>query len=143
MLLAEQIVAEYLRNEDIGTNPVDEGPWPIFVGRLPTTPDAVIAVHRDSVPTQGRHHGTGETIHQEGLQIRVRHKEYTEGQQKILEISLNFDTIVRKILSVGVKQYRIQSISQFSTPMFIGPDPNNRCNFVLNCLASIAELQSA
>jgi hypothetical protein len=140
MILAEQILAEFLRIKDIGTDPSRQGPWPIFVGRLPTDPDTAIAIHRDTVPTQGRLR-TGQTVHEEGIQIRVRHKQYLEGQKKILEISSVFDSVLRVVLSVETKQYRIQTISQFTTPAFIGPDPNNRCNFTLNCLASIQEIE--
>jgi len=137
MVPAEQVISEYLRSVLLGSNPRQKTLWPVFYGRLPNEPDACIAVHRDSIPTEGRHHRSGQTQHHEGLQIRVRHQQYSEGQAKIEEISDSLDTIVRKVLSVGTKRYRIQSVTQLTTPSFIGPDTNNRLNFVLNCSASI------
>lgn len=140
MIYAEQIITEFLREIGIGTDPARNGPWPIFVGRIPTDPDACIAAHRDMVPTEGRYHRTGETVHREGIQIRVRHKQYLEGQKRVLAISQAFDNVVNYTLSVETKRYKIQAIHQITTPIYIGPDPNDRQNFTLNCLATIHEV---
>lgn len=141
MILSEQIISQLIQNEWIGSDPLATGApgeWPIYVGRMPTTPDDCIAVQRDSLPTEGRTR-LGTEGH-EGLQIRVRHTQYEPAQKKMLEIAKFFDTVYRQIVAYDGRQFRIQCIVQPNRPIFIGPDPNTRCNFVLNCVTSIQEV---
>jgi hypothetical protein len=139
MILAEQVIAELLRKYDAGTYPDDNLPWPVFVGRLPTEPDECIAVYRVEIPTEGRIHRIGTAGH-EGLQVRSRHKEYEPAQKKILEIAELFDQVLRDEVTYETGRYRINAITQTTRAAWIGPDPNNRANFVLNCMASINEV---
>jgi len=140
MIPSEQIVSEYLRTVLLGTNPRQKAEWPVFVGRIPNEPDGCIAVHRESIPTEGRHQRTGETQHHDGVQIRVRNTQYSEAQTKIEEIAESLDLIARIEVTVGSKRYRLNSVTQMTTPAFMGPDSNNRTNWVLNCSASIQAL---
>jgi hypothetical protein len=139
MILAEQIIAELLRNKGVGSDPIDNSPWPVFIGRIPTDPDNCIGVQRDIVPTEGRIHRIG-TVGQEGIQIRVRHREYQEAQKKILEIAQLLDEVRREQVSYEAMLYSVDAISQPIRPLWIGPDPNSRSNFVLNCTSSIRKV---
>lgn len=140
MILVEQIIVEYLIKKQIGTFPNQTAQWPIYKGRIPDEPDRCIAIHRESTPTEGRLHRTGQTVQHEGFQVRTRSKDYPEAQKKILEIASLFDSIRREVLSVGTERFRIQCVNQITTSVFIGPDTNDRLNFTLNCTASIQQV---
>lgn len=140
MIPSEEVLTAYLTSKQIGSPPSQQAKWPVFAGKLPNEPHACIVVYRAPSPMQGRIQRTGESIRQEGLQIRVREKEYLVGEVKIGEISDALDKIKRAVLSVGTKRYRIQSVTQITPPFYMGPDSNDRVNFTLNCLASIKEI---
>lgn len=131
-----EVLAELLRSFDIATDPVQQGPWPCFVGQLLTDPDNALSIADAVAVTDGRLHRTGETMGLQAYQVRIRSLEYAVAREKAWEISSKFDEIRRLELAVETDLYLIQGVHQENRPVFIGPDPNNRMNFVINGRAS-------
>lgn len=136
---ASEVVAELLRQNTIGTNPLDNLEWPIFTATLQSEPDEAIAVADYGKPVDGRLHRTGETILFWGVQTTVRSSRFQKAREKIYEIWKFCEGVTRTEVTVQDQSYVIQAIHQLLTPSYIGSDPNNRIVFTLNSLVCFAE----
>ena len=128
-----EILFELLVQENIGTDPADNKPWPVFVGNQPDTLPQSIALFDIVMPVEGRIQKTGETIAHEGVQVRVNAKRYDEAREKIKEIQVLFDAVLKVIVSVGNDQYEVHCVHQVRTPAYIGQDESDRDSFTLDC----------
>lgn len=143
-----KVMAEYLRKENLATDPLRDkrpdgkfGPWPVFADAFDTDPDEAIGITTTGRPTSGRLMRTGETIFHWQFQTRVRSKTAASAFQKVMEVFSAYDQVVRYQLSVEDKYYQIQSVSQMMAPTNMGKDPNNRHNFVLNSITTFKEVE--
>ena len=137
--LAEEVIAQVLRELKLGTDPLTKGLWPVFTGSRGTDPDEIIMVTNNSIESNGRIQATGETQGLEGVQIRVRSLKQKSASARVIKIANAFDSLLRLQLTVEDKSYLVQAVHRLGTPIAMGPDPNNRVSFALNCVASISE----
>lgn len=129
----EQILAALLRSLGVGTDPVDELPWPVFALVWPNDPDEIVGIHDMSMKTDGRIQRTGETLAFEGVQIRVRSKKLSSASKQIRTIALALDEVLNDEVSVEHTRYEIPGVHQLRTPAYIGEDENDRKEFTLDC----------
>ena len=84
------IMAQYLIEEGILSDPDDSNDWPVYVGLMPDdgVVDHNIAASIDTAPLKdGRVMGSGENIFHYGFQILIRSVEYNPGYLKTSEIA--------------------------------------------------------
>jgi hypothetical protein len=141
-----ELLFELLRQEEIGTDPIDKKPWPLFIGNKPDAVAGVtiadsIALFDIGLPTQGRLQSTGETIGHEGIQIRVTSKTYRAGREKMFEIKEAMDAVVRAEVSFENDTYLIQAVHLLRMPVYIGQDENDRDSFTLDCSMSSRKVE--
>jgi ribosomal protein L20A (L18A) len=128
-----EVIAELIRSWDEGTNPLQEGPWPVFVNQMPNQPYSAIVIADDGAPNTGRIHRTGQTTGLPAYQLRVRATKMKEAKEKAYELGRRFDLVRRDEVTVEDVVYVVQAIHQENVlPTFIGPDPDNRMNYVIN-----------
>jgi hypothetical protein len=115
--------------------------WPAYASQEPNQPDEVITVYDTAGILQGRIQLSGDTVEQSGIQIRVRANTRQAGYDKVKAIELAFATAVYKAtLMLGDSTYTIHSLTQRSSILELGRDPNNsdRYLFTVNYTVSLS-----
>lgn len=143
---AAKIVQQALVNRAIGTPPVSNGSWPIFVSNLPDTPDNLIVVSRGVDDFHGRVQVTGQVQLHFGIQVRIRATDEETANAKLKQILDAFDThptcIYREAVTIAGITYCIQTINR--TPLLVGPmtEPgvSKRQVVFVNALADIIQI---
>lgn len=145
--LAEEVVAALLIEEAVGCLPEADGQWPTFIGSIPTDADkdldeAQVLIGEEDV-TEGRIHRTGEVQGFEQFQYYVRGKTFVETREQLTAVMAVFDSVGVSLpyeLNVEDKYYRVWGIHRLTSPVWMGPDANNRPVFTLNCRLKVTEV---
>ena len=131
-----EVVVAYLIAEGGGTTPTDNLDWPIYSNKLPTSPHNAMVVRDTEGTTDGRIHGTGESIIHPGIQVTVRGETFPVGHAKIVDIAALLDA-VRRDDHLG---YRLQSANRGPIAPLATEEDTQRELFVVNALLTIKEL---
>jgi len=125
----------------VGTEPEDEGDWPIYAGNEPNLPDPLIIVYDTSGITQGRIQRTGETVEHHGIQFQIRGVDYPTTWTKADELRQVIDEQVKySKLTVDDSKYTIHAITRQSGPIALGKEQGtHRFLFTLNAIVSLCE----
>jgi len=108
--------------------------WPVYVGHMPATPDNVVCVYDTAGRREGRLMGTGESQSKPGWQVRVRGRTHPVAIARMNLIKAHLDSILREAVRVGEVAYVIQAVTQTTTVLPLGQEPEGerRVHFTLN-----------
>lgn len=126
----------------LGTNPADDGSWPIQVGNEPDSPDDLVVVYDTSGLMTGRIHRTGEKVEHRGVMVQVRGVDHPTAYAKTEAVRVAMDESVHNVtVTVGDDAYIVHAITRQSGPLSLGREPGtNRALFTLNLVLTINQL---
>jgi len=125
------ILRQLLVDLSLGTDPADEGIWPVYQGREPDTPDKTITTYDTEGVQDGRTMVGGRVYEHHGSQIRVRAANEPTAFEKAREIAVDLDEGEYYVaVTISTSTYLVQSISRVSGPLSIGKEPNSQRNLI-------------
>lgn len=142
------IIRDLLVTLGLGTDPDDDGSWPIFVSREPNTPDSVITLYNAASKSQGRRMVNGITVEHYGIQVRVRDASPTGGWVKANALAVALDqTIALDDVTVedtdgtGSSTYKVYTVSRVGGILSLGKEtPTSKRNlFTINALVALRQ----
>ena len=136
------VVRWLLIDLSLGTDPGDEGSWPIHASSEPDSPDNLIAVYDTAGVTGGRIQRTGETIEHRGIMVQVRGTGQPTAWAKAEAIKTALDESVDKsLVTVGSSDYIVYAITRHSGPVSLGREPStNRFLFTINAVVALRQI---
>ena len=126
----------------IGTDPANEGSWPIFASSEPDLPDSLITLYDTAGIGDGRIQRGGEAPKHHGMSIQVRGVDDPTAWVKMDTLVGAISESTRNTLvDVGDNQYIVYAITIQSGPLALGREPGtNRFLFTINVLAAIRQI---
>lgn len=129
------VLAALLVSAGLGTDPSDDGGWPVFATSEPDSPDEVITVYDTTGKSDGRLHVTGESTAHFGFQIRVRSLLPADGWLKAdsirnwLALGVYQDNV-----TLGSKNYLVHAATNIGQVLSLGKEvpASRRSLFTLN-----------
>lgn len=121
--------------------------WPLYVHHLPPADDAKVKTNAGAVmDTAGLKDGrlmAGPTMQHYGMQILMRGKTYEEAWVKINAVARSLDGIHTDVITRGIEDYMIDSVTQTSNPVYIGLEEGQgrRKLFTVNLIATIKQVE--
>ena len=136
------VVRYALIDQSLGTLPINDGSWPIYVNREPDSPDSCITIYDTTDVKQGRIQIDGAIVQKRGIQIRVRAKDHETAWPKADAISDNInETILLTSVTISLSTYVIHAIHQESGPVNLGKEveSSKRNVFTINALVDLKQ----
>lgn len=134
------ITAQLLVDLGLGTDPNDNGDWPVYVNSEPSTPDNCLTVYDTTDRDDGRAMVSGERQVFFGYQIRIRARNHKVGWLKAHEIAISLDeNVYETSVILEGNTYVVHSCNRISGVLPLGKEsPTSKRNlYTLNFLASI------
>ena len=113
------ILASYIRQESLMTDPADNTDWPLYISYFPDVKTEMGAIYDTSGKKLGRYM-TGTVVERFGITLKIRSKDYNTGWVKMEAIIARLDTIKNEEITVDGEDYIIQNVSLLSS--FNSPD---------------------
>lgn len=144
----EHIIRDLLVTLGLGTDPDDDGSWPMFVSQEPNAPDSVITVTGTSSRLQGRFQKTGETQEHYGFQLQVRDANHKDGSKKANELVVALDESIKRndvtiedVVGTGSSTYRVYAVTRTTGVLSLGKDvaTSKRNLFTINAVVSLQQ----
>jgi len=131
------LVARALNDLKVGTDPSENGKWPVYVTEEPDKPDDVITIIDTQGTLEGRLQISGVIVEKLGIQIRIRSVSSTP--KKPQEIRDALDQQIRNTaVIVSGTTYTIVSVSRTSNIIPIGSAPLSSLNlFTINAQVTL------
>jgi len=135
------VLAEYLRQESLMTDPADKTDWPLYISYMPDVKTKIGSIYDTTNLKLGRHMN-GEVIQEYGIQIKICSDVFNDGWAKIEALSLRLDIIKNEGISVNSEEYVIRFVSRSGPPIYIGVEDGTKKRklFVLNCLINLCRI---
>lgn len=135
------VVRWLLINLGVGTDPDDEGSWPIFCDGEGDTPDNAITVYNTSGIVHGEVHYNGEVQEHYGLQFRLRATKSTVAWPKINELMLTIDQVINNdVVTIDGTSYYVECIPRTGTVLALGKADGKRYVYTLNSTVSLRKI---
>ena len=139
------IIAHYLRDEGILSDPTGNDSWPVYVGALPDGDEVVhdVAGCIDTTPVKdGRLMSLGENLFHAGIQLLLRAETYNTGYQKAQAIATALEGVNRDEITISLKTYRIDNVSQTTGIVVMGQEEGSKRRelFSMNFLTTLKEI---
>lgn len=123
----------YLIAQGVFTNPASGMPWPLFVNQMPNMPNICAAIYDTDGLLDGREMKPGRTVMHPGFQIRFRVFTFVDASAKGAAVEDKLDAILRSIVVINPKTYKIQATRRMSPVIPIGQEEGTtRLIFTLN-----------
>lgn len=126
-----------------GTDPDDNGTWPVFADLLPDLPDSAIYVTTTTSLLQGREMVAGQVQEFYAVQIGVRAASPTTGWTKANAVGIALDggNGYQRSVTIGANTYQIHAMDRRSGVIAAGKEsPTSKRNlFTLNYITSIRQ----
>lgn len=125
----------------LGTDPNNEGTWPIFCDGEGDTPDNVITLYNTSGSVQGETHYNGEVQEHYGIQFRIRGgtSVIAFGKTEALKIMADQD-INGSLVTIDSIQYEVHCIARTGTVIALGKVDGKRYVYTLNATVSLRQI---
>lgn len=138
---SNEALAMALIKSGVGTDPISNSEWPIYVGHIPqNAPPNALGVYDTSGIMDGRLMRTGETISHPGAQIKFRCESETLGKAKIKQAQKALDSIFRLDILDGSRGVCLVCVSQRGTPLAWGLDGDTQLRtWTLNVTLTLSE----
>lgn len=137
-----EVVAQLLIDMELGTDPLQQQPWPVQATGEPDSPDDCITVYDQDGTSDGRTMVDGEALLHRGLQIRVRSSEHPEGWQKANDIRERLAAEVNMAaVRIGTAAYTVACVARIGPVRPLGKETpsTKRSLFTLNAVAHVRE----
>lgn len=123
----------------IGTEPVDEGAWPVSAYSEKDTPDAVITVYNTPGVVDGKTGATNDIFEHYGYQIRVRATKNPTAAVKIYQMDQTLGDVLMQQVNVDDKVYIVCAVVRKGAIVDGGKEsPTSQRNFyTLNAVSAI------
>lgn len=137
------IIAKWLQDEGLFTDPSDGLDWPVFIGSMPDGRNVdhnCAAVYDTSGVKDGRLM-VGEGIYHPGIQVKIRSASYADGWDKAMSVENSAESVRGDSVTVGVVTYTLSNISQTGTINPLGEEKGQkrRYLFTLNFVLTVKE----
>lgn len=121
-----------------GTNPAEEGKWPIYVNREPNKPDDCITVFDTVGVIEPRLQFEKRRTEKFGIQIRIRAREPKQAKANEIRDGLDLDVKDNTIQYDGLS-YTVHSVSRITGVVPLGIDPASGCDlFTINAQLTLS-----
>ena len=139
------ILANYLIAQTTFTDPADNDVWPLYISSMPDgkNVESDVGTIYDSTGLKDGRLMTGENILHFGIQVRIRAANYNDGYNQALIVTDLFEAIDKVTVTVDSVDYFIQSVTQSTVIVPLGPEENSTKRqelFTVNFLATIKEV---
>jgi hypothetical protein len=126
----------------LGTNPDDDGSWPVYDSNEPSSPDDLIVVYDTAGEIQGREHHSGRSLEHYGAQIQVRGSSKAVAWAKVDALVQSLEESVKNTLvTVSTLTYIIHAVTRRSGPMLLGREPaTSRVLYSLNVVFTVSQV---
>lgn len=139
-----QIIRQLLIDLGEGTDPADNGDWPIYSTTRVDSPDDIIAVRGSASEKQGRDMNDGEVKERYLVQIIVRGANDTSMYDKASSVAIALDKSVRlTTVTLGSTNYLVHAASRRSGPIALGRESETRGRVLCSLNYSISIAQQA
>lgn len=140
-----QIIQHLLISLNLGTDPADEDPWPVYAVNEKDSIDNLIVVYDTAGIDQGQEQPDGVRHQRYGIQLLVRASGHPVGYAKVYSLARSLDEGVYNNLvtisdAAGTATYHVESLDRKEgPPLSIGGDTpkSKRRMFTLNLTAVI------
>jgi len=132
-----QILAKYLVDQAVFTDPAEMAEWPLFENLLPDDPSTVgvlAAAIYDSVGVKQGRHMDGGNVFFPGLQIRMRSQRPPEAHTKAQLVEATLEAVKQTSVVVESSTYLLANVSQTGPLLFIGYEEFGRARRPLHTL---------
>ena len=142
------VIRNLLVTLGLGTDPDDDGNWPMFVSQEPNAPDSVITVIDTSSRLQGRLQKTGETQEHYGFLLQVRDANHKDGFAKANDLVVALDesnkrndVTIEDVSGTGSSTYRVDAVTRKTGVIDLGKDvaTSKRNLFTINAVVSLQQ----
>ena len=125
-----------------GTDPSDNGAWPIYASREPNLPDNAITVYDTQGRDDGRRQTDGERMEHFGFQVRTRAIDFPTGYTKARAVAVVMDkNIYDEAVTLDSTNYLLHSVSRTTDVLYIGDDPaSRRALFTVNGVLTVKQV---
>lgn len=139
-----QIIAKYIIEATLGTDPIKNQRWPTFIGFMPNEREnksGLICCYDTNGTTDGRLMRTGTIIEHPSVQIRLRSVDAQSAYAKARSIATALDSLFREEISLEDSTYLLLNASRRSPILDMGTSPEEKTfkNFSINYLLTIKE----
>ena len=140
-----EIIAQYLINQELFTNPEAPGLWPIYINSMPdgNKVESNCACVYDTPGTKDGRLMRRENILFYQVQLRIRSKKYNDGWEKATDTQDDLDSVYDEQITIDNYTYVIHNISQLTPITDIGDEKDGtkrRKIFVINFKITVKEL---
>lgn len=127
-----------------GTDPDDDGSWPIYCNRETETPDNLVVLRDTSGRLDGFHQVDGDAIEFHGIQVTVRSKDHNVGYRKADEIKRAFDnSIVNSTITtpsgVTSQTYTVHAVTRTGDIIPLPTAGSGRRRFTINAVIRLTQ----
>ena len=125
----------------VGSEPVSDTAWPIFVSNTPDLPDNLITLIDTSGVIDGRIMRTGEVHEHYGLSVQVRGTGHTVAWQKMNQVKTALDeSVLNSSVTIDNSNYMVHSVSRRSGPLALGREAEtDRFLFTFNVIVALMQ----
>jgi hypothetical protein len=136
------VIAQLLVEGGVGTDPAEDGLWPVFATSEAVRPDNCITVYDTAGLDEGRDHSTLERAVHDGIQVRVRSVTPTVGFTKANVVALYLDAVQSMTVNLDGHRYVVNNVSRTGGVIPLGKDgPLGKRNlFTVNALVSLRKV---
>ena len=117
------------------------GDYPLYISHLPDVEDICAACFDTDGILDSKDMGGGTSVHQ-GVQLRVRNRDYETGRNKIDSVAGKLDMIHSVEITSDSYTFELINANRTTSIVYIGTGPNRKRNydFTVNYLLTIKEL---
>lgn len=136
------VLRQALVDLGLGTNPADNGDWPVVARKEPDEPDNVLTVYNTAGRDLGRTNPDQGRVELYGIQVRVRASTPDAGGPKARLVASTLDALYLQPVVVDGSRYQIAHFARTTDVLDLGVDSpvTNRSLFVVNGLVSLEML---
>lgn len=134
------VLRQALVDLGLGTDPADNGDWPVIARKEPDEPDDVITIYNTAGRDLGRTAPDQRRIELYGTQVRVRASTPSGGNSKARAVANTLDALYLQTVLVDGTRYEIAHFARTTDVLDLGVDSpvTNRSVFVVNGLLSLS-----
>jgi len=132
------VLAEYIRQELLMTDPADSSDWPLYISYFPDVKTEMGAIYDTTGIKLGRHMD-GEVIQEYGIQIKISSDVHNDGWAKLEAINAELDTIINEEISIDDEDYVIRFVTRNGPPIYLGVEDGTKKRklFISNCVINL------
>jgi hypothetical protein len=115
--------------------------WPVYVTTMPDKPDNAAVVTDTTALKDGRLLGSGKNVFHYGIQLMVRGTVHKDAYDRVASAALFLENVSRVPVVVDDNTYGIVSVTQTSSVLPLGTEPEGKRRFMfsVNFIMALAD----